>query len=346
MYKTKNLFIYGTRPELIKLWPVMDKTEDKYIVCTGQHKELLDKSLIKEPDLDLDLMKPGRRLLSTMDLLLGTLSWVLEWRKPERVIVLGDTATAFAAAQAAFHEGYSIAHIEAGLRTHNKNQPFPEEVYRRFISSVADIHFAPTNHAAQQLNNEGIQGKHAPIITGNPVIDAVKILAPKPTRGNDIVVTLHRRESPVQEYGEALANLIETNPRYVFKIIVHPNQQGQLLKSILGPLAGLPNLYFLPPMGYFEFLQLMASCYMVITDSGGLQEEAPTLNKPVIVMREVTERPEGIQVGTAILAPPEHLVKIAEELMYVCTTYERMARAENPFGDGKASGRIAEVLND
>lgn len=340
MYETKNLFVYGTRPELIKLWPVMDKTEDKYVVCTGQHKELLDKNLIAEPDHDMNLFQTNRRLLATMDLIMGMLSWVFEWRKPERVIVLGDTATAFAAAQAAFHEGYSVAHIEAGLRTHNKNQPFPEEVYRQFISSVADIHFAPTIHAANQLKSGRV------LITGNPVIDAVKILAPEPTQSMEIVVTLHRRESPVEEYGKALAELIEKNPRYMFKVVIHPNQQGQKLKSILGPLAGLPNLYLLPPMGYFEFLQLMASCYMVITDSGGLQEEAPTLNKPVIVMREVTERPEGILAGTAILAPPQDLVKIAEELMYVVTSYMRMADNENPFGDGLASGRIAAVLND
>jgi len=339
MNETKNLFVYGTRPELIKLWPVMDKTKDKYIVCTGQHDDLLDKSLIAKPDLDMNLMRPGARLLSVLDVIMGTMSWVLEYRKPERVIIQGDTATAFGTALAAFHEGYPIAHIEAGLRTFNKDQPFPEEVYRQFISSVADIHFAPTVHAANQLTSGKV------VITGNPVIDAVKILAPKTTRSNDILITLHRRESPVEEYSKALATLIVDNPRYMFKVIVHPNEQGQILKSILGPLAGLANLYLLPPMGYLEFLQLMASCYMVITDSGGLQEEAPALNKPVIVMREVTERPEGIQVGTAVLASPQELVRIAEDLMYVVTSYDRMAKAENPFGDGKASGRIAEVLN-
>jgi UDP-N-acetylglucosamine 2-epimerase (non-hydrolysing) len=206
---------------------------------------------------------------------------------------------------------------------------------------MATYHFCPTLEAAKNLPIL----KTNVIITGNTVVDAVKLLAPKPTRNNDILITLHRRESPVEEYGKALATLIEDNPRYTFKVIVHPNQQGQKLKSILGPLAGLPNLYLLPPMGYFEFLHLMASCYMVISDSGGLQEEAPTLNKPIVVMRKETERPEGIKAGTAILAPPQELVAIAEELMYVVTAYDHMAKAENPYGDGKASGRIAEVLN-
>jgi len=345
MNETKNLFVYGTRPELIKLWPVMDKTEDKYVVCTGQHDDLLDKSLIAEPDLDMNLMRPGARLLSVLDVIMGTMSWVLEYRKPKRVIVQGDTATAFGTALAAFHGGYSIAHVEAGLRTWNKAQPYPEEVYRQCITSMADIHFCPTSGSAANVN-KAMPYRRQLYITGNLVIDAVKILAPTTTVTKDIIVTLHRRESPVKKYGAALAKLIEDNPLYMFKVIVHPNEQGQLLKSILGPLAGLPNLYLLPPMGYLSFLQLLAACYMVISDSGGLQEEAPVLDKPILVMRETTERPEGIEAGTAALVTPEDLCTKAEKVMYGTLTYNRMAKAKNPYGDGKASGRIAEVLND
>jgi len=340
MHETKNLFVYGTRPELIKLWPVMDKTKDKYVVCTGQHNELLDKSLIAEPDLDMNLMRPGARLLSVLDVIMGTMSWVLEYRKPKRVIVQGDTATAFGTALAAFHGGYPIYHVEAGLRTWNKNQPFPEEVYRRSISAMADVHFCPTVESSKNIAQPTIK-----YITGNPVIDAVKLLAPTATVTQDVIITLHRRESPVKRYGEALAKLIEENPLYMFKVIVHPNEQGQLLKSILGPLAGLPNLYLLPPMGYLSFLQMLAACYMVISDSGGLQEEAPVLDKPILVMRETTERPEGIEAGTAALVTPEDLCIRAETLMYGTLTYNNMAKAKNPYGDGKASGRIAEVLN-
>ncbi len=340
MNETKNLFVYGTRPELIKLWPVMDKTEDKYTVCTGQHKDLLDRNLIAEPDLDMNLMRPGASLLSVLDVIMGTMSWVLEYRKPKRVIIQGDTATAFGTALAAFHAGYPIYHVEAGLRTWNKDHPFPEEVYRRSISAMADVHFCPTRESSKNIVQPTIK-----YITGNPVIDAVKILAPTATVTKDIIVTLHRRESPVKKYGAALAKLIENNPLYMFKVIVHPNEQGQLLKSILGPLAGLPNLYLLPPMGYLPFLQLMAACYMIISDSGGLQEEAPVLDKPILVMRETTERPEGIEAGTAALVTPQNLVREAESVMYEAITYNNMAKAENPYGDGKASGRIAEVLN-
>ena len=350
MNETKNLFVYGTRPELIKLWPVMDKTKDKYIVCTGQHDELLDKNLIAEPDLDMNLMRPGARLLSVLDVIMGTMSWVLEYRKPKRVIVQGDTATAFGTALAAFHGGYPIYHIEAGLRTWNKDHPFPEEVYRRSISAMATYHFCPTEESSKNIVRgfqtiQTLDSNVTVAVTGNPVIDAVKILAPTATITRDIIVTLHRRESPVKKYGVALAKLIEDNPLYMFKVIVHPNEQGQLLKSILGPLAGLPNLYLLPPMGYLSFLQLMAACYMVISDSGGLQEEAPVLDKPILVMRETTERPEGIKSGGATLVSPKNLVRKAESVMYEAVTYNRMAKAENPYGDGHASGRIAEVLN-
>lgn len=338
---TKNLFVYGTRPELIKLWPVIEKTEDKYVVCTGQHKELLDKELVT-PDLNLNLMRPGVSSFSVLTKVMGIMSWVLEYRHPQRVIIQGDTATAFGTALAAFHAGYPIYHVEAGLRTWDKDQPFPEEVYRRSISAMADVHFCPTE---ENQNNLDCWKTSKQYITGNPVVDAVQALAPKnPTLTNDVIVTLHRRESPVVEYAKALAILAENNLAYNFKVIIHPNQVGQALKENLEYHTDVENLHFLPPMDYLAFIRELASCYMVITDSGGLQEEAPVLNKPVVVMREKTERPEGLGL-TARLAAPDELVNITERLLYDKTEYFLTAGAKNPFGDGKASGRIAEVLN-
>lgn len=343
MNETKNLFVYGTRPELIKLWPVIEKTKDKYVVCTGQHKNLLDKELLI-PDLNLNLMRHGASSLSVLDKVMGTMSWVLEYRKPKRVIVQGDTATAFGTALAAFHGGYPIYHVEAGLRTWDKDQPFPEEVYRQGITSMADTHFCPTSQNAANVNKT-MPYRRRLYITGNPVIDAVQALAPEnPTLKEDVIVTLHRRESPVEEYGKALIQLIEDNPRFNFKVIVHPNRIGQRLKRILDIDYCDDNLRLLYPMDYLAFLRELASCYLVLTDSGGLQEEAPALNKPVIVMREKTERPEGLGL-TSRLAKPDELVNLTERLLYDKTEYFLTASAKNPFGDGKASGRIAEVLN-
>jgi UDP-N-acetylglucosamine 2-epimerase (non-hydrolysing) len=271
---------------------------------------------------------------------MGIMSWVLEYRKPERVIVQGDTATAFGTALAAFHAGYPIYHVEAGLRTWDKDQPFPEEVYRHSISAMADVHFCPTVAASKNILQPTVK-----YITGNTVIDAVQALAPEnPTLTNDVIVTLHRRESPVVEYAKALAILAENSLAYNFKVIIHPNQVGQALKENLEYHTDVENLHLLPPMDYLAFIRELASCYLVITDSGGLQEEAPALNKPVVVMREKTERPEGLGL-TSRLAAPDELVNLTERLLYDKTEYFLTASAKNPFGDGKASGRIAEVLN-
>ena len=340
---SKNLFVYGTRPELIKLYPVIRATEDKYVVCTGQHKELLDKSLLT-PDLELDLMKPGQQLLSTVDTLICHMSLVIECCKPKRVVVQGDTATAFATAMVAFHKGVKVAHVEAGLRTFDKYEPWPEEVYRQFISSVADLHFAPTKTAAANLERTMPYGGANHIhITGNTVIDAVQELAPKTTITPNILVTIHRRGAKVGMYTAAIRRLAEDFPDMRFKVLCHPNETGQMLKRFLD---NQPNIDLLAPMDYVTFLEELAKCYMVFTDSGGLQEEAPALNKPVIILRQRTERPEGLGGGAFLAPDATTLSMIARKLLNGPAFYTNAATVKNPFGDGTAGKQIAEVLNE
>jgi len=340
--KGKNLFVYGTRPELIKLYPVVRATEDKYVVCTGQHKELLDKSLMT-PDTELNLMKPGQRLLTTVDAIICYMSWIIEFCNPERVIVQGDTATAYATAMVAFHQGVPIAHVEAGLRSFCRYEPWPEEVYRMFISSVANLHFAPTKQAAANLRRLMPYGDANEIhITGNTVIDAVNELAPKHTLDPTVLVTLHRRNAPVGMYSAGILKLAREFPEKTFRVLTHPNATGQQLKH---ELEGKQGIDLLEPMHYLEFLKELARCYMVMTDSGGLQEEAPALNKPVIVLREKTERPEGL-TGGAFLAPDANkMVEVARMLLTSPIHYINAATAKNPYGDGHAGEKIAEVLN-
>lgn len=341
--KAKNLFVFGTRPELIKMLPVIRATEDKYVVCTGQHQDLIDKTLLT-PDLELGLMEPGQRLLTTVDKIICHISWILEFCKPDRVIVQGDTATAYATALTAFHQGYPIAHIEAGLRTFDRNEPWPEEVYRQFISSVATLHFAPTGRSA--LNLKKMMPHRADrdniYITGNPVIDMVQELAPKHTITPNILVTIHRRGAKVGMYTAGIVKLAQEFPDKRFRVLCHPNDTGQMLKRFL---SNKPNIDLLEPLSYEAFLVELAKCYMVMTDSGGLQEEAAELNKPVIILRKKTERPEGLG-GGAFLAPDANkLVEIARKLLTGPMFYINAATAKNPFGDGHAGERIAKVLN-
>jgi UDP-N-acetylglucosamine 2-epimerase (non-hydrolysing) len=279
------------------------------------------------------------------------LSWVFEGVKPERIVVQGDTATAFAASLYAFHNHVGLAHIEAGLRTWDKNSPWPEEVYRQFISSVADIHFAPTTQSAYNLDLMTFDGRSITAeniyVTGNPVVDSVHQMAPKPTLSNNVLVTLHRREAPVKTYSRALYELIKRNLDYNFRIIVHPNPTGQELEERLRCVKAMPNVQFLAPLDYHYFLKELASCYMVITDSGGLQEEAATLHKPAVILRDVTERPEAVECGAAVLAG-DSVVKIAdmvERILNDPTVHQNMHLAGNPFGDGHAGERIAKILN-
>jgi UDP-N-acetylglucosamine 2-epimerase (non-hydrolysing) len=340
--KATNLFVYGTRPELIKLYPVIKHTESKYVVCTGQHKELLDKTLFT-PDLELGLMEPGQRLLTTVDKVICHMSWIIEFVKPKRVVVQGDTATAFATAMVAFHQGVEVAHVEAGLRTFDKYEPWPEEVYRQFISSVANIHFAPTKYAAAQLKRlMPYAGANTIYITGNTVVDAVQEFAPKNTLTPNILVTLHRRNAPVGMYSVGILKLATEFPEKTFRIMVHPNETGQRLKR---EFEGKQGIDLLEPMGYLDFLKELARCYMVMTDSGGLQEEAPVLHKPVIVLRSRTERPEGLCNGALLAPTADDVLEIARKWLTQPIAYTHAATAKNPYGDGHAGEKIAEVLN-
>jgi len=341
----KNCFIYGTRPELIKMYPVIKRTEDKYVICTGQHRDLIDKDLLT-PDRNLNLMKRKQNLNSLVNLLLVHLSWAIEYAKPERIIVQGDTATAFVGAMLAFHNGIQLAHIEAGLRTWDKTQPFPEEIYRRFISSVTDIHFCPTWDNYRNIEIITKYTAHiAGFVPGNTVVDAIEEFAPEVTYDNTFLVTLHRRESDWEDYGRALLRVAHNYPDYTLKVLIHPNAVGQGLKRVLGYGGTLPNIQLLDPLSYTDFLKELASCYIIITDSGGLQEEAPCLNKPVVIMRKITERLENLGRGATLARTGEDVEKAVDRLVNDEKYYADMADAKNPFGDGDAGRRIAEVLN-
>lgn len=334
---TTNWFIYGTRPEAIKLYPVVEQVKQKVVICTGQHKDLLDKNFF-EADANLNIMESGATLDAVLHHLILELSWTLaSCSKASRVVVLGDTITAFAASLIAFHNKLEIAHIEAGLRTYDKYQPYPEEIYRQFISNVADIHFAPTSEAARNISN------HAKnlYITGNTIVDAVQKLAPKPTVEKKVIITVHRREADMESIVELINHLVKTNPEYRYDVYIHPNSIGQELYFSLKD--NYSQIHFRKPQRYPEFLKELASCHSIFTDSGGVQEEALTLHKPVGVLRYKTERPEGIETGGAFIALGN--LKDSRQILNNEEVYQRRASAKNPYGDGKASERIAEVLN-
>jgi UDP-N-acetylglucosamine 2-epimerase (non-hydrolysing) len=344
MKEPKNCFVYGTRPELIKMYPVIKRTEDKYVICTGQHKELLNTELFK-PDLTLNVMKKGQNLDTLVNLLLVHLTWAFQAVKPKRIIVEGDTATAFVASLIAFHNDIQLAHMEAGLRTWDKNNPYPEEIYRRFITSVADIHFCPTWDNYRNIDIVKYTYHPTASVPGNTVVDALEGFGLEATLSNTFLITLHRRESDVEDYGQALRIAILRYPEFNFRVVTHPNKTGQELKRILGYGGEFNNLQLLEPLGYEEFLKELASCYAVLTDSGGVQEEAPCFNKPVVVMRKMTERLENIGRGATLARNGEDVLRALDQLVNDEKYYEEMANAKNPFGDGDAGRRIAEVLN-
>lgn len=365
----KVLFIFGTRPEAIKMAPVikeMEKHPDAFrtIVCvTAQHREMLDQVLrffSITPDYDLNLMQPGQTLFDiTVDGLKG-LRGVLDDCRPEIVCVQGDTTTAFIGALAAFYNNVKIAHIEAGLRSGNKNSPFPEETNRTMVSHLADYHFAPTEKARQNLLREGIsQNIH---VVGNTVVDALflglSIIKQQDeayriffsfldTSKKIILVTGHRRENfgkPFQDICNAIREIAASNPdvQVVYPVHLNPNVQN----PVTALLKGTHNIYLIDPVDYPHLIWLLNKSFLVLTDSGGIQEEAPSLGKPVLVMRKVTERTEGIDAGTAILVGVDQR-KIIHEVSTLLTdkiAYQKMSQAHNPYGDGKTAGRIVDIL--
>ncbi len=364
----KTLFIFGTRPEAIKLAPVLRELRSRperfeaRVCVTAQHRHLLDQVLeVFEvaPDHDLDLMLPGQTLFGSTSRILAALEGVLAAEAPHFILVQGDTTTTFCGALAGFYAGVPVGHVEAGLRTGDLRQPFPEEANRVLTTRLASLHFAATEGAAQNLRREGIEAGCIEV-TGNPGIDAVLFvrdglesgrLTPDAWPWLDpakklIVVTAHRRESFGQGFERICAALARLAARPGVQIVypVHPNPSVQAPVTRL--LSALPNVTLIEPLSYVPFVDLMRRAHLLLTDSGGVQEEGPSLGKPVLVMREKTERPEAVEAGTVRLVgtDPERIFGAAALLLDDPGEYERMARVHNPYGDGRASGRIRSLI--
>jgi len=368
----KTLCVFGTRPEAIKMAPLALKLHsescfDARVCVTGQHREMLDQVLSLfnlKPDYDLDIMKSGQDLTDVTSSILKGMRNVLTEFRPDVVLVHGDTATTLAASLAAYYQQIPVAHVEAGLRTGNLYSPWPEEANRKLTGALATVHFAPTQTSADNLKREGI-AEQAIHITGNTVIDALfEIVNKLDTDGQLykglalkfpflkegkklILVTGHRRESfggGFERICEALAQTARQHPdvQIVYPVHLNPNVQqpvNQLLK-------GIANIHLIEPLDYLPFVYLMNRSEIILTDSGGIQEEAPSLGKPVLVMRDSTERPEAVAAGTVKLVGTNTITITNElnELLINPEAYEAMSRAHNPYGDGKASDRIIELL--
>ncbi len=362
------LVVFGTRPEAIKLCPLVRRLREhpqsfQVRVCvTAQHRSMLDQVLQAfqvRPDHDLDIMRPDQTLPQLTSRVMAALEPVLNIEKPDTVIVQGDTTTTFCAALAGFYAGARVAHVEAGLRTGDKHQPYPEEINRLLTSRLSDLHFAATAQAAANLRAEGIPATSI-FVTGNTVIDAVLEIRgglesgrlPRPdwpflAPGRRLIlVTAHRRESfgeGFERICEALARLSERKDiDIVYPVHCNPRVQG----PVHSRLAGRPRIHLIEPLEYIPFVDLMARSYLILTDSGGVQEEAPSLGKPVLVMREKTERPEAVRAGTVCLVGTnvETIVAETNTLLDDSGRYRQMARRHNPYGDGHACERIAAIL--
>ncbi len=366
----KVLTVFGTRPEAIKLFPLVhvldaDPRFDGRVCVSGQHRGMLDQVLeiaSVEPDHDLDLMRSNQTLDALTANLLTGIGTVLDAEKPDWVVVQGDTATAMAGALAAYYRKIPVAHVEAGLRSGNIEHPWPEEVNRKIIGTIAALHLAPTETAADALRRENVDPTTIHV-TGNTVIDALHWVTAKIARepalaagladleerfsGKRIVgLTTHRREN----FGggmEAIASAVRRlatrdDVAVIFPVHLNPNVRAVMNDA----LAGLDNVALIEPLDYPHFARLIDISTLMLSDSGGVQEEAPALGKPVLVMRETTERPEGVQAGTARLVgtDADRIVQEANRLLDDPEAYEAMAKAHNPFGDGKATQRIVELL--
>ena len=362
------LVLFGTRPEAIKLAPVVRALEAREeevtvrAVSTGQHDDLLEHALASfdlRAEANLEIMRPDQDLFEVGSACLLGLRDLLRSMKPDVVVVEGDTATVFFGALAAFFERVSVGHVESGLRSGDKFAPFPEEIFRRLTDVVSDYFFAPTSGARANLLAEGIAPEKIHV-TGNTVIDAVQALAASDEAIVDdqlrkavesgrplVLVTAHRRESfgdPIRSAFTGLRGLAERYPDHIFVYPVHPNPNVK--KPAHDILAGIPNLNLLQPLVYSDMVKAMARARLVITDSGGVQEEAPTFDVPVMVMREVTERPEGVEVGAAVLVgtSESRILEVGSRLLQDDKAHAEMAAAPNPYGDGRAGERIADIL--
>lgn len=366
MNKVKVMTVFGTRPEAIKMAPLaleLAKRPEFEAVCcvTAQHREMLDSVLDifgLRPDYDLNVMEPRQTLSTITSKCLNGMDGVLEAAKPDLVLVHGDTSTTFAGALAAFYHKIPVAHVEAGLRTYDKWSPFPEEVNRKLVGAIADLHFCPTvsnrNNLAQENITNGV------FLTGNTVIDALQTTVVKDFHFSDvdlnrldyinqkvILVTCHRRENygqPMTNIMTALRRVADTFPEteLVYPVHLSPVVQEAAHKY----LDNHPRIHLIAPLSVDEMHNLMARCHMVMTDSGGLQEEAPALGKPVLVLRRETERPEAVAAGTVRLAGVEEetIFQMAAQLLSNREEYDKMAHAANPYGDGRACCRIADAV--
>lgn len=370
---TKILVAFGTRPEAIKMapviWELKKQSQLETVVCvTGQHRDLLDQALrvfsIK-PDFDLSIMQSGQTLAEITIRALEKFSSILEQVRPDRVLVHGDTTTSFACALASFYAHTPVGHVEAGLRTGDLNAPWPEEYNRRTVDLIADLLWAPTQRAAEVLLGEGVRRENV-IVTGNTVIDALQIVIATIERDGNrratdrdrlpntdatkkmILVTVHRRESwdgGLSNICQAL-NTLASRPDVELIWPVHPNHR--VTEIVRRKIHNKPNVHLIEPTDYVAFVALMRRCYFIITDSGGIQEEAPSLCKPVIVTRNETERPEAVLAGTAKLVGTDaaNIVAAAETLLDDVEAYQAMASVENPFGDGRSAARIVASIID
>lgn len=376
--KKKVLIVFGTRPEAIKMAPLVKefgKNKDKFemkVCVTAQHREMLDQVIdifgIK-PDFDLNLMKKGQDLYDVTSGVLLEIKSVYEKFKPDMVLVHGDTTTGFASALAAYYKQIPVGHVEAGLRTGNVYSPFPEEMNRTLIGSIATYHFSPTKTSANNLKKENINEKKI-FVTGNSVIDALYLVLDKIKKSNKlkieldsiikrggykiskkkfILVTGHRREN----FGEGFLNICRALKKIakdnsdidvVYPVHLNPNVRKPVNKI----LQGIDNVFLIEPLEYEPFIHLMSKSYLVLTDSGGIQEEAPSLGKPVLVMRNTTERPEALEAGTVKLVGTDYnkIIEEVEKLLNDSKEYEKMSKAHNPYGDGKACKRIITILED
>jgi len=365
----KILTVFGTRPEAIKMAPLvkaMNKDEEiESVLCvTAQHREMLDQVLELfelTPDYDLNIMKPNQTIgMITSNVILG-LEEVLKKEEPDMVLVHGDTTTTFATALASFYNQNKVGHVEAGLRTYDKYSPYPEEMNRVMTGHIADLHFAPTIRNKENLLKEGIKEEDI-FITGNTVIDALLEVAEKPYEFEDetlkqidfegkrvICVTCHRREN----LGENMEHIFKAIRRIADEFedveIVYPVHLNPKVREVAGRvLKGSDSVHLIEPLQYQPFVNLMAKSYLIVTDSGGMQEEAPSLGKPVLVVRRETERPEAIEAGTVKLAgvEEENIYGLIKELLTSEEKYKEMAHAANPYGDGHACERIIKILKE
>ncbi|WP_304136898.1 non-hydrolyzing UDP-N-acetylglucosamine 2-epimerase [Mesonia mobilis] len=369
----KNLIVFGTRPEAIKMAPLVKAFQkhqgifETKVCITAQHREMLDQVLDFfeiTPDYDLDLMKPNQNLYSLTAGIIENMKQVLEDFQPDYVYVHGDTTTTMAAALAAFYSGAEVCHVEAGLRTFNKRAPFPEEINRSIAGRLADYHFPPTDRSKENLVNEAVSEENI-IITGNTVIDALLFSVDKLQQQNYtdqeiemvqqevdttkkiILVTGHRRENHGDGFiniCKALKEIAEKNPdcQLVYPVHLNPNVQ----KPVYDLLSEVENIKLIAPLNYPAFVWLMEKSYLIITDSGGVQEEAPSLGKPVLVMREITERPEAVKAGTVILVgtDAEKITTETQKLLDDTSYYQKLSKLHNPYGDGKASEGIISFM--